>query len=284
MSRAELKALARQQLGGGIFTNPWLMAVLTVFLVSVVTGLANLIPLVGAIGVLVVAGPLGYGLNYIFLKQARDGQPVKIADLFKGFENDFGDNFLLGFMSGLFVALWSMLFVIPGIVKAYAYSMAYYIKLDHPEYKWRQCLDESQAMMKGYKMTLFVQDLSFIGWYIVGSFCLGVGTLWAEAYMTATRAQFYNSLVGWNAAGRQQYQNPYAGQQQAQQPYQQYQYQQPAAPQYPQYQQPAAPQYPQYQQPAAPQYPQYQQPAAPQYPQYQQPVAPQQPSDQQYQP
>ena len=299
MSRAELKALARQQLGGGIFTNPWLMAVLTVFLVSVVTGLANLIPLVGAIGVLVVTGPLGYGLNYIFLKQARDGQPVKIADLFKGFENDFGDNFLLGFMSGLFVALWSLLLVVPGIVKTYAYSMAYYIKLDHPEYKWRQCLDQSQAMMKGYKMTLFVQDLSFIGWYIVGSFCLGVGTLWAQAYLTAARAQFYNSLVGWN--GTQQQYDPYAGQyqqpqyQQAapQQPqYQQYapqqpqyqQYQQPAAPQYPQYQQPAAPQYPQYQQPVAPQYPQYQQPAAPQYPQYQQPAAPQQPQDQQINP
>ena len=246
MSRAEIKALAKQQLGGGVFANPWLMAVATVFIMGAISGLANLIPVVGSIGVLVVAGPLAYGLNYIFLKQARDGKPIQIGDLFKGFERDFGDNFLLGFMSGLFVALWSMLFVIPGIVKTYAYSMAYYIKLDHPEYKWRQCLDESQAMMKGYKMTLFVQDLSFIGWYIVGSFCLGVGTLWAQAYLTAARAQFYNSLVGWNASGQQQYQNPYAGQQQYQyqQPYQQYQYQQPAAPQYPQYQQPAAPQQP----------------------------------------
>jgi len=283
MSRAEIKALAKQQLGGGIFQTPWLMAVATVFIMGAISGLANLIPVVGSIGVLVVAGPLAYGLNYIFLKQARDRQPINIGDLFKGFSDDFGDNFLLGFMSGLFVALWSLLFVIPGIVKTYAYSMAYYIKLDHPEYKWRQCLDQSQAMMKGYKMTLFVQDLSFIGWYIVGSFCLGVGTLWAQAYLTAARAQFYNSLVGWNASGQQQYQNPYAGQQQYQyqQPYQQYQYQQPAAPQYPQYQQPAAPQYPQYQQPAAPQYPQYQQPAAPQYPQYQQPAAPQYPQYQQ---
>ena len=293
MSRAEIKALAKQQLGGGVFANPWLMAVATVFIMGAISGLANLIPVVGSIGVLVVAGPLAYGLNYIFLKQARDRQPVNIGDLFKGFTSDFGDNFLLGFMSGLFIALWSLLFVIPGIVKTYAYSMAYYIKLDHPEYKWRQCLDQSQAMMKGYKMTLFVQDLSFIGWYIVGSFCLGVGTLWAQAYLTAARAQFYNSLVGWN--GTQQQYDPYAGQyqqpqyQQAapQQPqYQQYapqqpQYQQPAAPQYPQYQQPAAPQYPQYQQPAAPQYPQYQQPAAPQYPQYQQPVAPQYPQYQQ---
>jgi len=205
MTRAQLKARARMQLGNGIFTNPWLMAVLVSFIHGAVMGVGSNIPA----GALILIGPMSYGMAYVFLKQARDNQPINVGDLFKGFVNDFGGTFMIGLMTGLFTALWSLLFVIPGIVKAYSYSMAYYIKLDHPEYNWRQCMNESQAIMQGYKMTLFVQDLSFIGWMIVGSFALGIGTLWVIPYMQATRAQFYNSLVGWQPA---YYGDPYAQQ------------------------------------------------------------------------
>ncbi len=72
--------------------------------------------------------------------------------------------------------------------------MSFYIKADHPEYDWRQCINESKAMMYGHKWELFVLDLSFIGWMIVGALCLGIGTLWATAYQSAARAQFYESL------------------------------------------------------------------------------------------
>lgn len=206
MTRAQLKALAREQLGGGIFKNPWLMAVLVCVVYSLIIGAGSYV----AIGGLILTGPMTYGLAYVFLKQARDRQPMNVGDIFKGFSNDFGGTFMIGLMTGLFTALWTLLFVIPGIVKSYAYSMAYYIKLDHPEYNWKQCLDESQVMMKGYKMTLFVQDLSFLGWLIVGSFVFGIGTLWVAPYMQATRAQFYNALVGWQEP--QQYADPYAQQ------------------------------------------------------------------------
>lgn len=73
----------------------------------------------------------------------------------------------------------------------YAYSMAYYIKLDHPDYGWKACIDESRRLMDGHKWEKFVLDLSFLGWIIVGSLCLGVGTLWVTPYMEATNAQFY---------------------------------------------------------------------------------------------
>ena len=114
--------------------------------------------------------------------------------MFKGFSSDFGQNLLIGLMTAIFTALWSLLLIVPGIVKAYSYSMVYYIKADHPEYDWRQCIAESQAMMNGHKMDLFILDLSFIGWMIVGSLCLGVGTLWVSAYMEAARAHFYESI------------------------------------------------------------------------------------------
>ena len=143
------------------------------------------------IGALIVVGPLEYGMVFIFLKQARDHQPVQLGDMFRGFQDDFGGTFLIGLMTSLFTFLWSLLFVIPGIVKMYAYSMAYYIKLDHPDYGWKACIDESRQLMDGHKWEKFVLDLSFLGWIIVGSLCLGVGTLWVTPYMEAANAQFY---------------------------------------------------------------------------------------------
>ena len=74
--------------------------------------------------------------------------------------------------------------------------MAYYIMVDHPEYTWKQCLDESQKMMKGHKGQLFCLDLSFIGWYIVGMLCLGLGVLWVYPYHHVARTEFYHALKG----------------------------------------------------------------------------------------
>lgn len=190
MTRQEIKARAKAQLGGNIFGSAWLLALV----VCLIQSLPAVIPTIGTVLSLVLAGPLAYGVAYCFLKQSRDGQPMNIGDMFKGFSQDFLGTFLLGLLSSLFVALWSLLLVIPGIVKTYAYSMAFYIKVDHPEYDWKQCLNASQQMMKGHKTDLFVQDLSFIGWLFVGSLCLGVGTLWVTPYMQASRAQFYESL------------------------------------------------------------------------------------------
>lgn len=192
MTRQEIKARAKDQLGNNLFCNAWLFAVLACFIFSVICSAAGSI-IVG-IGAVIVTGPLSFGLNYLFLKQARDNQPMELGDLFKGFSEDFSQNLLIGLMTAIFTALWSLLLIVPGIVKAYSYAMVYYIKADHPEYNWRQCIAESQAMMNGHKMDLFIMDLSFIGWMIVGSLCLGVGTLWVSAYMEAARAHFYESI------------------------------------------------------------------------------------------
>lgn len=190
MTRAELKARARAQLGGGIFKNAWMVALAACLLIALIqTAAGSVLP---GIGMILVLGPLEYSKRYMFLKQARDGQPMQLGDMFRGFQDDFGGTLLIGFLTGLFTALWSLLFVIPGIVKYYAYSMAYYVKADHPDYNWKACVDESRRLMNGHKWEKFVQDLSFIGWTIVGSLCLGVGTLWVTPYVYATEAQFYD--------------------------------------------------------------------------------------------
>lgn len=195
VTRAELKARAKAQLGGQIFANNWMMALLVCLVGSIILSVVNVIPAVGQLACIVVTGPISYGLSAMFLKQARDGHPMQFTELFNGFTEDFLQTFLIGLMTSIFTALWSLLLVIPGIVKAYSYSMAYYVKADNPDYTWNECINESKAMMKGHKADLFIQDLSFIGWMIVGALCIGVGTLWVIPYQQATRAQFYNEIA-----------------------------------------------------------------------------------------
>ena len=192
MRRSEIKARARAQLGEKLFGNNWLMALLACLIFTVLTGAAgSIIPGLGAI---ILIGPLQYGLSYLFLKQARDGQEMQLGDIFKGFTDDFGQTILIGLMTIVFSTLWGLLLIVPGIIKALGYSMATYVKADHPEYNWRQCMDESQAMMRGRKGDLFMLYVSFIGWFIVGALCAGIGTLWVAPYLEATKAQFYESI------------------------------------------------------------------------------------------
>ena len=198
LSNREIRAKARGALGGKIFENAWLMGVVAVLVylaLSYVVGIVSTILIIFT-SILVLC-PLAIGLNFYFLKRAREDNP-EISDMFVGFKNGYGENVLLGFMMGLFVFLWALLFIIPGIIKGFAYSMAYYIKLDHPEYGWKECLKESERMMKGKKLKLFGLALSFIGWAIVGVLCLGVGSLWVYTYEYTSIAVFYNELKAEN--------------------------------------------------------------------------------------
>ena len=189
-NRVEIKQRAKAQLGNGIFTNNWLWALLLALIGGIIISVSGIV----VIGPLIVTGPIMFGLAYLFLKQARDGQQMNIKDLFTGFTGDFGTNVGLGILQAVFIALWSLLFYIPGIVKYYSYSMIFFIKADHPEYDWHQCFNESKRITKGHKWDLFVLDLSFLGWMIVGSLCFGVGTLWVAAYMNAAKAQAYEVI------------------------------------------------------------------------------------------
>ena len=192
MNRIELKTQAKSVLGSKLFGNAWLIVVLVVFLATLIT---NFIP---AIGMLLLTGPVTVGLCSFFLKRIRTGKDFDIDNTLDGVRGDVGGNILLGLMVSVFTFLWSMLFVIPGIIKAYSYSMASFIRVDHPEYNWKQCIEASKQMTNGHKMDLFILDLSFIGWYIVGAFCFGIGSLWAQAYHETTLALAYEKLKAAN--------------------------------------------------------------------------------------
>ena len=196
-SRKEIKKTARELLARNLFSNEWLMMLLAILLMSLISGAVSSF----VIGFILV-GCFSIGLARIQLAVVRrQDKAADLGKMFTGFtDGHVGDNIVLGILQTIFIFLWSLLFIIPGIVKSYSYAMSYFIKIDHPELSASDCITASRKMMKGHKWQLFVMDLSFIGWYIVGFLCLGVGTLWVEAYHQTAKAEFYNCLAGEVAA------------------------------------------------------------------------------------
>lgn len=186
------RARARQTLGG-IFENTFLLLVAGYFIWNCLYSIVGSIT--AGIAAIVGMGPMYYSLSYMHLKRLRSGQPVQLDEAFTGLTNDVGRNIVTGLLVYLFTALWSLLFIIPGIVKYYSYSMSFYVSLDHPEYSSMECIKESERLMQGKKMELFCLDLSFIGWHILGALCFGIGTLWSYTYREQAFAQFYQDLV-----------------------------------------------------------------------------------------
>lgn len=191
LTNSQIRARAREVLGGKIFGEKWLFALLICLVSSAITAVAGLIP----IAAILVAGPLAVGISGVFLRATRTGEKMSVNDMFAGFK-DFAGNLVLDLIITLFTVLWTLLFIIPGIIKGLSYSMAFYIKNDHPEYKWKQCIEESKQMTKGHKGQLFCLYLSFIGWVLLGLLCFGVGLLWVAPYISTSTAEFYNQLKG----------------------------------------------------------------------------------------
>ena len=115
------------------------------------------------------------------------------GDAFSGFD-DFWSAFKVTFLVGLYIFLWSLLFIIPGIIKSYSYSMSMYILAENKGKRATECIKESQEMTNGHKAELFVLGLSFIGWMFVCILTFGIATIWVQPYMNATFANAYKSL------------------------------------------------------------------------------------------
>ena len=120
--------------------------------------------------------------------------PNGMADLADGFSVTF-KVFAIAFLQGLFITLWSLLLIVPGIIAMYRYRMAFYILLDDPDKGPLQCIRESKAIMRGHKKELFLLDLSFIGWVLLITLSAGILGIWILPYIYTTYAMYYNMLV-----------------------------------------------------------------------------------------
>lgn len=120
---------------------------------------------------------------------------LNMEEMFWPFKEDYGGNVLMMFLISLYTALWSMLFVVPGIVKGYSYSLAMYIKSENPNIPASKAIELSTRMTNGHKMDLFVLDMSFIGWAILSAFTLNIlGILYVIPYQYASKAFAYEEI------------------------------------------------------------------------------------------
>jgi len=135
------------------------------------------------------------GINAVagyFLKLIRDEGPI-IEDMFGGFKL-FIKSFVLNLLTTIFIVLWTLLLIIPGIIATYRYSMAYYIMTDNPQLSSFDALNESKRMMIGFKFKLFTLWCSFLGWFLLGIITIGIAFLWVSPYYAAAKANFYQDL------------------------------------------------------------------------------------------
>lgn len=115
--------------------------------------------------------------------------------LLQAFKHNYKNTILTMFLRNLYTVLWTLLFVIPGIVKAYEYRMIPYLLAEHPEMSHQDAFYESKRMMTGYKMEAFVLDLSFIGWSLLSACTFGLlGIFYVNPYIYATNAELYLAL------------------------------------------------------------------------------------------
>ena len=138
--------------------------------------------------------PLNLGYTYAANRVYVEGDSRLTGNMFRDGFGRWGRNVWGMFLVGLFTSLWSLLLIVPGIVKSYAYAMTPYILIDNPELSANQAINLSQKMMKGHKLDLFFLHLSFVGWIFISIFTLGIGSLWLNPYIMTTQAAFYQDL------------------------------------------------------------------------------------------
>lgn len=182
-----LMAEARTALSG-----KWGLAIGGFVLVEIVSILISFIPLLGLIVPMIIAGPITLGMALFYLAISR-GQQISATQVFDGF-NHFGKAVATYFLSILFIFLWTLLLIIPGIIAGIRYSQIFFILAEHPTIGAREAINRSKQMMEGNKWKYFCLGLRFFGWSILAICTLGIGFLWLIPYMMVSYAKFYDDV------------------------------------------------------------------------------------------
>ena len=152
----------------------------------------NLFLSTGIISMLLLA-PIQYSYNIQMLENTRSGKALEVKTLFDAF-NDYTRITGTYLLQCLYLFLWSLLLVIPGIIKAMSYSQVNFILHDEPSLAYDKAIERSMAMMDGHKWEYFCLLLSFIGWHLLGIITFGIGYLWVIPYEVKACAFFYEDL------------------------------------------------------------------------------------------
>lgn len=201
-SSRNLRALGRNSLAGrwglavlGTLIYIALIMIPTVILTKIFSDSGDFTQsLVPNIYSLLITGPmtLGYSMFAISIFRKRESSP---AEVFYGFEKFF-KAFGLYIVMSIFIFLWTLLFIIPGIIAALRYSMSFYILADHPDIGILEAIKESKRIMQGNKWKFFCLNISFIGWALLAAIPMGIGFLWLWPYISVSVVAFYDIANG----------------------------------------------------------------------------------------
>ena len=214
---SDFRSIARDKLGNKWTKAPWstfaIAALIVILITGAISGLANVFgydqitdlgdgitvvtrysnPFIDMAGTLLVTEILNFSLMFMGLKIV-DGKGIEVGDTFYGYKK-FGRAFLCQLLVSIFVFLWALLFIIPGIIHAFAYAMTPYIVMEDDNISITDAMKKSKEMMKGNKWRLFCLIFSFIGWILLGIITFGIVLVWIEPYMQVAMAAFYRELV-----------------------------------------------------------------------------------------
>lgn len=193
MTNAEITARARATLKGN-----WKMPILASFIYFLILILLNAIPVIGWLGAVIISGPLTLGYIMFYLAFARN-QELRLSRLFDGFQQ-FVNALLAYLLQSVFILLWMLLLIVPGIIAAFRYAMTFYILADNPGMEGLTAITKSKELMMGKKWKLFCLGCRFIGWCLLGILSLGIGFLWIIPYLQTSLTIFYEDLKSGAAA------------------------------------------------------------------------------------
>ena len=182
-----LMARARESLKGS-----WGLAIGTCVVYFLVLFLAGLIPKVGGLISFLIAGPMAVGMSIFALSLSRK-EDARLSQIFEGFKHFFV-SLLAYIIFIIFVLLWSLLLIFPGIIAALAYSQVFFIIADDNTIGPLQAIRKSRQMMYGYKWKIFCLGFRFLGWGLLCILTFGIGFLWLFPYMNVSLAQFYDDI------------------------------------------------------------------------------------------
>jgi uncharacterized membrane protein len=187
MDNRDIMGLAKAHLRGNwdITASIFLMYMVIIFVLGV-------IPVMGWIAGFLIAGPLLVGLHIIFLSVVRD-ITISPGQLFEGFYV-FTNCLVAYILTVVFISLWSLLLIVPGIIAAFSYSMTYFILADNHQLDGREAIRQSKTMMAGNKWKLSGLVGRFTGWFLLGILSLGIGFIWIGPYFMTSLAIFYEEI------------------------------------------------------------------------------------------
>ncbi|MDY0234789.1 MAG: DUF975 family protein [Gudongella sp.] len=158
-------------------------------------GLLSLMIVASIVLLITIGFAIEVGQSRFFLRGFEDD--VSIGKLFSTFNSEeYLPIVKTQFLRGLYNLLWAFLLIIPGIVKHYEYRFVPYILAEKPNLSANDVISRSREITRGHKMDMFVLDLSFIGWYLLGGLFFGIGVFFVDPYSEATYARLYNILSG----------------------------------------------------------------------------------------